>query len=134
MFPDRVRREADNHRDNQEQNKGKAKDFIRQDANLKFADKQRYSTQKEQQHREIHESLQRHQDNADSADQPRKVWGLNHLQDMKGALDNITGAYNPKQEVWKDSDSPPKPSRKTSPQTNYPGGVIKTDADEIIES
>jgi hypothetical protein len=31
---------------------------------------------------------------------PRPIWGLNFLQDMKGELDEVTGAYNPEQQRW----------------------------------
>jgi hypothetical protein len=32
--------------------------------------------------------------------QPRPIWGLNFLQDMKGELDEVTGAYDPDQQLW----------------------------------
>jgi hypothetical protein len=31
---------------------------------------------------------------------PSAIFGLNFLQDMKGASDAITGAYDPEQELW----------------------------------
>jgi hypothetical protein len=32
--------------------------------------------------------------------QPRAIWGLNFLQDINYTVDEITGAYDPEQEVW----------------------------------
>jgi hypothetical protein len=32
--------------------------------------------------------------------QPSEIFGLNFLQDMKGDPDEITGAYDPEQEIW----------------------------------
>jgi hypothetical protein len=32
--------------------------------------------------------------------QPRAIWGLNFLQDMKGEPSEITGAYDSEQQLW----------------------------------
>jgi hypothetical protein len=32
--------------------------------------------------------------------QPHPILGLNFLQDMKGELDEVTGAYDPEQQLW----------------------------------
>jgi hypothetical protein len=54
----------------------------------------------EQQQRETIESPQRHQKDPDRANLRSVLFGLNLLQDMQGNPDKITGAYDPKQELW----------------------------------
>lgn len=39
---------------------------------------------------------------------PSKVWGLNHSQKMNGNQGEITGGFDPQQELWISKETPRK--------------------------
>jgi hypothetical protein len=60
---------------------------------------------------------QRHQNDTDRARKPSAIFGLKFLQDMKGVPDEITGAYDPKQERW--TVQKPAQEQEQRPGTSY---------------
>lgn len=140
MSLEHINRETDKHGDNKAKNTNNV-DYLKRIAKQKEAEQQYTQsiqkeaemkkstsedrTAEEQQQRDLNESRQIQQNNTNRASQRRAIFGLNFLRDMKGVSDEITGAYDPKQELWgvqgpDQRDLLPKTSKTTSKTTHGP--------------